>query len=176
MGLHALTHSGSISVMNCYNTLICKNVVFHSMTFGVKFPLLLSHIPGESFPLLICPFISDLFLFIHLTPTMSQVLHLVEAGKELMVSWDLWTCSNWLLFKAQGRECPGDMASGSGQRPHPWTVTHLAEILVLPGRCGEPVSWEIKKWLEIWDTSVGTREGTEEAGATILFESYFPLI
>lgn len=68
LSLHSLPLSGSISVMRCFYTLISKNVVFHPMTFGIKFLLLLSYIAGESSPSLFCSFTNHLFLLLVIWP------------------------------------------------------------------------------------------------------------
>lgn len=56
------------------------------MTCGLKFTPQFSHIAGESFPLLVCSFVNWFFPFvIHLNPMASQILHLAEAVKDLIV-------------------------------------------------------------------------------------------
>lgn len=130
--------------MGCFYTLISKTVAFHPMTFGVKFPLLLSYIAGESFPSLFCFFINHVFLLLFISPL---------PRARCCIWWRLarssqsnGTCSNRFQFKAQGRGCPGDMASGSGRWPLPGvSLTNLKYSLCQEGVGNLSAGWEIRR-------------------------------
>lgn len=160
--------------MRCFYTLISRNVVFHPMTFGVKFLLLLSYIAGESFPSLFCSFINHLFFLLFSDPHHGPDIAFgrgQQGAHSLMGHADLFKLGRaediletWLLEADSG--------------PTPGVSLTQPEILFVPGRCGEPeCCLGNQKVIENMGSSVGFREGTEEDGVTRMYpESCFPLI
>ena len=112
---------------------------------------------------------SFIVLFFH-QPRIPPFIHLTLPWARCWIWWRLarssqsnGTCSNRFQFKAQGRGCPGDMVSGSGRWPMPGvSLTNLK----YSGVGNLSAGWEIRRWLEIWDPSVGIREETGGWGNT----------